>query len=307
MIEKLAVGNITWVHISDPTPKDLDYIAEEYNFHHLDLEDCRSKVQRPKLENYDDYKFLVVHFPVMQKRGYRLAMEEADIFWGDNYLITLNSRHLSKINEIFDKLSKDENKRNKYFAYGSDYLLYKILIEEVLLIFPLMNKISNEIDYLDKSFEKIKPSNIIERISALRRNIIFLQTTLKPQRSIFLILENQMEDTDEEDMDIYWGDVGDYLGKLIDMAEDYQELIDGLYASIDTLLTFRMNNIMKTLTLFSVIMLPLSFITGFYGMNIRLPLQGGGLDESYASILIVSGVMLIIAIVMILYFKIRRF
>lgn len=103
-------------------------------------------------------------------------------------------------------------------------------------------------------------------------------------------------------MDIYWGDIGDYVVKLLDMAEDYQELIEGLYSSIDTLLTFRTNNIMKTLTIFNVIMLPLTFITSFYGMNIRLPFM----DWPFAS-LVIGGVMFLITGAMILYFRMRRF
>ncbi|MCK4798325.1 MAG: magnesium transporter CorA family protein [Spirochaetes bacterium] len=306
MIEKLTNNNLTWINIQNPTQEDLDYLKKTYKFHDLDLEDCRSKVQRPKFEEYDEYKFIVLHFPIMPRSGYRLTMEEADIFWGKNYIITLHSNSLSKMTNIFNSLRKDEENLKKYFSKGSDYLLYKILHEMVLMIFPLMNQISNEIDFLDTSFDTIKPSKMIERMSALRRNIIFLQTSLKPQKGIFLIFENQLADQEQKDMDVYWGDIGDYIGKLLDTAEDYQELTDGLYSSIDTLLTYRMNNIMKTLTIFSVIMLPLSFITGFYGMNVRLPLENT-FGDSLITAGIITGFMGIVAITMIMYFKIRKF
>lgn len=306
MIENITLNGLTWLNILNPTEEDFSALVKKYDFHPLDIEDCRSKVQRPKYENYDDYKFLVLQFPVMKRRGYRLTIEETDIFWGKDYIITLHSENLSILTDLFNELNKDKEKSSKYFSNGPDYLLYKILNDMVLAIFPLIKKISNEIDYIDTSFEDIKASKLIDRISALRRNIIYLQTSLKPQKGLFLLFENQFKTQDDVEMDIYWGDLGDSIGKLLDMAEDFQELTEGLYSSIDTLLTYRMNSIMKTLTIFNVIMLPLTFITGFYGMNIRLPLQ-----ESFGGSLIavsaVSGIMVVIAISMLVYFKIRKF
>jgi magnesium transporter len=139
-------------------------------------------------------------------------------------------------------------------------------------------------------------------MSALRRNIIFLQTSLKPARAIFRNLENIVESEEDPEKDIHWGDIADFIGKILDMAEDYQELIEGIYSSIDTMLTYRTNSIMKTLTMISVIMLPLSLITGFYGMNIELPFA----DLKPAGIYI-GGFMGIVAIAMLLYFKARKF
>lgn len=308
MREELNHNNLKWLNITSPTPEFLEKIKNEHNFHDLDMEDCKSKVQRPKLEEYDDYKFLVLQFPVENNQNYRLRIEEVDIFLGNNFLITIQNNSLKKITDIFKRIKNDKDVQKKYFSFGSNYLLYKILQELVLGIFPIMTKIGTEIDILDNIFEKIKPNKLIERISALRRNIIFLQTSLKPQRSIFLLFENtQDEKSANEEMDIYWGDIGDGLGKILDMAEDYQELIEGLYSSIDTLLSYRINSIMKTLTIFSVIMLPLTFITSFYGMNIALPLQKRFGESSLLTVGILSGIMIAIAVVMWLYFKIRRF
>ena len=302
MIEEVKYKNLKWINITSPTSQDLNFLEKEYKFHALDLEDCRSKVQRPKFEDYDNYKFLVFHFPVMKQVEYRLTMEEVDIFWGKNYLITLHSGVLIKINEIFNNSKEQKNIQNEYLSKDSDYLLYKIIHDLVLTIFPIMDRISKEIDIIDKSFDKLKPIKLIERISALRRNIIFLQTSFKPHKSIFAIFESRLENQEEKGMDIYWGDIGDYISKLMDMAEDYQELLEGLYSSIDTLLTYRTNNIIKTLTIFSVIMLPLSFITGFFGMNLKLPFE----NFPFA-VEIISTIMILIALAMIIFFKIRKF
>lgn len=301
MIQTISNEKITWIDIINPTPDDLNNLRKTYNFHDLDLEDCLSKVQRPKFEEHDEYKFIVLHFPTFMNKNYKLVMEELDIFWGVNYLVTIHSSRMTKLIDMFSYIKNTETKFNKYFSQGSDYLLYKILHKMVLQIFPIMTQISHDIDWIDSNYGSIKPAKVIEKISSLRRNIIFLQTILKPQKNIFFVFENN-RDQEEKEMDVYWGDIGDYLGKLIDMAEDYQELIEGLYSSIDTLLTFRTNNIMKLLTMISVIMLPLTFITSYYGMNIRLPFA----DSSYATG-IITGTMIAASISIAIFFKISRF
>lgn len=302
MMDKIDYNGIIWVNISNPTKSDFDNIIKTYNLNDIEPDDILSKVQRPKYEDYDNFKFMVLHYPIFPNKSYRLIMEELDIIWNDKFLITIHSNRLTKVQNLFNYIKNDENKKQKYLSEGTDFLLYRITYELVMMIFPQMNQISKEIDLLDSSFEKIKPVKLVERMSALRRNIIFLQTSLKPARSIFRNLENIVESYDSSDRDIHWGDIADYLGKILDMAEDYQELIEGIYSSIDTMLTYRTNSIIKTLTMISVIMLPLTLITGFFGMNIKLPFA----DLKTASIYI-SGFMGIITVAMLLYFKLRKF
>ncbi|OHD08037.1 MAG: hypothetical protein A2086_07405 [Spirochaetes bacterium GWD1_27_9] len=301
MIETIESNNIKWLNIINPTTEDAEYLSKQYKFHDLDIEDCLSKVQRSKIETYPDYKFIVLHFPIWYKKSLRLKIEELDILWGKDYIITLYSNKLTKLYDIFNLVKTNEHIQTSYFSKGADYLLYKIISELVHTVFPIMNQIGYEIDLIDSNIDTMKPSRIVEKISALRRNIIFLQTSIKPQKGIFLVLENQTRNAEVQDMDIYWGDVGDYIAKLIDTAEDFQELIQGLSSSIDTLLTFRTNNSIKTLTIFSVIMLPLNLITSFYGMNIKLPFA----DLKISSFLIMF-IMLSISVSMIVYFKIKK-
>ena len=302
MTDKIDYNGISWVNISNPTKSDFDNIIKTYNLNDVEPDDILSKVQRPKYEDYDNFKFMVLHYPIFPNKSYRLVMEELDIIWNDKFLITIHSNRLTKVQNLFNYIKNDESKKQKYLSQGTDFLLYRITYELVMMIFPQMNQISKEIDLLDSSFEKLKPSKIVERMSALRRNIIFLQTSLKPARSIFRNLENIVEAEDGSDKDIHWGDIADFIGKILDMAEDYQELIEGIYSSIDTMLTYRTNSIMKALTMISVIMLPLTLITGFFGMNIELPFA----DLKTASIYI-SGFMGIITVAMLLYFKLRKF
>ncbi len=303
MLDIISNDKVTWIDIVNATPEDLNYLRKSYNFHDLDLDDCLSKVQRPKFEEYDDYRFVVLHFPIVCDKGKnnRFLIEELDFFWGENFLITIHSPKMNRLTDSFEQLKSTESKFNKYFSQGVDYLLYKLLHKLVLQIFPIMTQISYDIDWIDNNYDKKRPESVIEKISALRRNIIFLQSSLKPQRNIFTVFE-KMKDQQDKNMDVYWGDIGDYLGKIIDMAEDYQELVEGLYSSIDTLLTYRTNKIMKILAMISVIMLPLTFISSFYGMNVPLPFQ-----NSINAVWGLSVIMGVSAIVVVLLFKINKF
>lgn len=303
MLDIISNDKMTWIDIVNATPEDLNYLRKSYNFHDLDLDDCLSKVQRPKFEEYDDYRFVVLHFPIVCDKGKnnRFLIEELYFFWGENFLITIHSPRMNRLTDSFEQLKNTESKFNKYFSQGVDYLLYKLLHKLVLQIFPIMTQISYDIDWIDNNYDKKRPESVIEKISALRRNIIFLQSSLKPQRNIFTVFE-KMKDQQDKNMDVYWGDIGDYLGKIIDMAEDYQELLEGLYSSIDTLLTYRTNKIMKILAMISVIMLPLTFISSFYGMNVPLPFQ-----NSVNAVWGLSVIMGVSAIVVVLLFKINKF
>jgi len=139
------------------------------------------------------------------------------------------------------------------------------------------------------------------QISITRKNIILINTIFKPQLPLFHKFESGQIEGFAENMEDYWGNILDYNQKMWDMAEDYQELIEGLSKTFDSLQTNRINDIMKTLTFFSAILLPLTFITGLYGMNIGLPLQNDS-----RSFILIMGLMLLVVVTMLFYFKRRK-
>ena len=274
MLDVISNERLTWFDIVDVTEDDF-YTLNKYNydFHELDKKDCLSIEQcRPKIEQYDDYRFVIAHFPIEKKDNkgsVRLSMNELYFFWGENYLITIHSSEMSWLTNYF---KQEKNGTIKKSPQSVDQLLYAILQNVVSQMRPIMSNIRYGIEKIDDNYGNERPEDVIKQISELRRNIIFLQSSLKPQKNIFAAFE-QMKDQQEKNMDAYWGNIGDFLGKMMDMAEDDQELLEGLYSSIDTLLTFRTNKIMKILAMITVISLPLTTISGFYGMNVPLPFQ----------------------------------
>jgi magnesium transporter len=297
VIETIKYSNISWTHINNPKDDDFDFLINEYKFHPLDIDDCKNiKNIRPKIDVYDNYYFMNLHFPVYDKFNNFIEIRELKIFWGKKYIITLVKGDL-KVKDIFN----DEKKNKLLDINNSDTLLYNILNK-------LNNKTQNVIDKTEQDvndcgkmiFDK-RAEKTIQKISMSRKNIILLNTMIKPHIILFSKLNNGVIDGFAKNMDDYWGNILDYYQKLWDTIEDLGELITGYSTTFDSLQANKTNEVMKILTLISSILLPMTFVASLYGMNIILPLQNN--SNSFSLILII---MALIVIIMISYFKFKK-
>ncbi|MCK5856711.1 MAG: magnesium transporter CorA family protein [Bacteroidales bacterium] len=299
MIGKLQIGKLEWFHIPYPNDENIEYLRENYDFHPLDLEDCQSKVQRPKIDIYDNYRFMILHFPYFDKAMKFVKTKEVKIFWGEHYIITLGSHWV--IRTLFDKTKTEADIDIDELPNTSDVLLYSILDSLMRESFKLMKLIEDNLDHISMEMFDKKAEKTIERISVTRKNLILLNTAFKPQLRLFQKMESGVIKGFTPDMEDYWGNNLDSYQKMWDSIEDYQELIQGFSLTFDSLQANRTNEIMKVLTTISTILLPLTFLTGLYGMNVDLPLQ----ENNVAFIIIVS-TMILIVISLLFYFKKRR-
>ena len=300
MIETLTINKLNWHHIIDPKDEDLKFLENNFKFHPLDIEDCRSVNQRPKIDIYDDYFFLIFHFPVYDRWNHFMKTHEVKVFWGRDFLITIGKSSFV-IRDLFNN-AKDPSDINGFQKIpSSDALLYKILERLMISTLAMINKLGTEVDVINRELFNKKAERTIERISVTRRNIILLNTTFKPQLRLFQKLESGIVAGFAKDMEEYWGNILDYYQKMWDMIEDYQEMIEGLSKTFDSLQTNRTNEIMRVLTFFSTVLLPLTLIASLYGMNIRLPLQDDPNSFWYLTFVEAS-----IIIFLILYFKRRK-
>jgi len=287
--------------VLNPSDENLTYLQDNFHFHPLDIEDCRTEYnQRPKIDIYDDYYFIILHFPYFDRNNKFLRIREVKIFWGEDYIITIGKSHWVVTN-MFREGKEQANKGDAFEIGTSDSLLYTILERLMKATQKIIKKIGDDVDAINRSLLDIKSERIIERISVIRKNIILLNTMFKPQLPLFAKFESGQIDGFAENMEDYWGNILDYYKQMWDMTEDYAELIEGLSRTFDSLQANRTNEIMKILTLISSILLPLTFLTGLYGMNLNLPLQ-----DDPKSFWIVIGVMIFIALSMFVYFKKKR-
>ncbi|MCF8236243.1 MAG: magnesium transporter CorA family protein [Bacteroidales bacterium] len=300
MIETVKIGTLRWHHVISPDDSDLEFLRENFHFHPLDLEDCRSPNQRPKIDIYDDYYFMILHFPNFDRTNTFLTTKEVKVFWGEDYVITIGQSHWV-VAKMFDE-AKEQQERKEPFEVGtSDALLYRILEKLMQESLSMIRRIGSELDFISQELFSKRAVKTIEEISVTRKNIILLNTIFKPALRLFHKFETGAIKGFAENMEDYWGNILDYYQKMWDMTEDYEELIEGFSKTFDSLQANRINEIIKVLTLISSILLPLTFITGLYGMNVGLPFQ-----NHPNSFWIVLGCMLLIASGMLAFFRKKK-
>lgn len=306
MIETIQYQSLKWQHITNPTEEDYHYLLEQYDFHPLDIEDCRSTNQRPKIDEYDDYYFLILHFPYFDNSNKFIRIREVKIFWGKDYIITIGKSHWV-VKKLFEEMQEDleqDDEDVKEELSSSDILLYHILDRLMHETYTLIMRVGAEVDLINYDIFNKKARSIIELISITRRNIILLNTTFKPQLRVLHMFEGGaikgFVDPEVLDMEDYWGNILDQYQKMFDSIEDYGELIEGLSKTFDSLQANRTNEIMKVLTYFSTIMLPLTVVTGLFGMNLTFPFT-----TNVVSFWVVIGSMVIITTLLIIYFQRR--
>jgi magnesium transporter len=300
MIETIKMGRLKWHHLLNPTEQDFTFLLEKFHFHPLDIEDCRSVIQRPKIDIYDDYYFMILHFPNFDKQNTFIKTREVKIFWGEDYVITIGKSHWI-VGSMFMEYEEREKNDEEIDVGTSDALLYRILERLMSDSLYLMRKVGLDLELINRELFSNRPVRIIERISVTRKNIILINTIFKPQLRLFHKFETGQVSGFADNMEDYWGNILDYYQKMWDMTEDFEDLIEGLSKTFDSMQTNKTNEIIKILTLISSIILPLTFITSLYGMNVQLPL-----DEWASAFWWLLGGMFVLSVVMIMYFKRRR-
>ncbi|HQH18306.1 MAG TPA: magnesium transporter CorA family protein [Bacteroidales bacterium] len=300
MIDVLENGDLKWYHIFKPLESDIDFLKKNFNFHLLDLEDCLSKTQRPKIDVYDDYYFVILHFPHFDSQNKFIKTNEVKIFWGKNFMITIGNIHWI-VRDLFNSAKADEQVKMELMKGSSDLLFYNILERLLNESFKHLTIIGHEIEIINLKLFGKEAEKIIEKISITRKNIILLDTIFKPQLRLFYKFETEEIEGFAKNMYEYWSNILDMYKKIWDITEDYEEEIEALSKTFDSLQTNRTNEIVKVLTLISSILLPLTLIASLYGMNIKLPFQ----SHPYA-FLILTGCMVIVVLGFLYYFKKRK-
>ena len=299
-VEMLSHGRYTWVNIEKPTVQDLEHLRRTFDFHPLDLEDVLSKIERPKIDEYEDYLLIVLQFPVFRKDRRLSFPAEIDIFIGANYLVTAHDGSLKPLLDLFQTCQANEQARRKHMGAGPGHLLYSFLDRMVDYIFLILTRVGSHIRTLEEELFTKDMRHVVMEMSLVRRDLIALRRIVKPQVEIITSLELQDRPFMQQELDVYFGDIADGFGKAWDMLDDYQEVIEGLSDTANSLTSYRINEVMRILTVISVVMLPLTLIAGIYGMNVPLPLA-----RTPLSFVLILLTMLMLVVGMLAYFRRR--
>ena len=300
-LESVTWSDLTWIDIENPTERETEYLAQNYPFHPLDLDDCLSRIQRPKIDEYKDYLFLVFHFPIFNKEARVTTSSQVSVFIGENYLITLHKGELKPLVKLFRECQIDGESQQENFSQGSGYLLYRIIDRLVDYCLPILNRIGANIEQVeDDIFSSRGMPKAIENISMLRRDVISFRRIIWPMRAVIGSLQPKIRRFTKMDLVVYFGDMIDHVDKIWDGLDEYKEIIEGLNDAHDSLVANRTNEVMRMLTIIATILLPLTVVASIYGMNIPLPFQ----NSIYSLVFVLFGWALIV--VGMLYFFHRQ-
>jgi magnesium transporter len=302
-VEQIDAAGLRWVNIGRPGALERAWLEEHFDFHALDLEDVLSRNQRPKIDVYDEYLFIVLHLPVFDRAARRLGTGELDIFVGPDYMVTIPNQPLQPVEYLFERCRSKEEVREQLFSRGSGYLMYRLVDDSFDYCFPMLRKIGNKLDALEDDIFEERADEVVRDISNVKQEIINFRKVIRPQRPVLRDLEKvkQRYLATDLDLEIYFDDIVDAHERIWDMLENYKEVAEALEETNESVISHRLNDSIRVLTSISVVILPLTLIASIMGMNSWVPFEG---DEP--GFFLVLGVMAVVLIGLIAYFRRRR-
>ena len=300
VVEDVLEGRpLRWVNIERPRQIDRAWLEEHFDFHPLDYEDVFSRNQRPKVDEYDDYLFVVLHFPAYDKQIGRLNAAELDVFVGPDYVVTLPNQPIPPLEYLFERCRTSEDLRAQLFCKGPGYLVYKIVDDCVDASFPMLRKMGNKLERLEEDIFEGRSAEIVRDLSNVKQEIINFRKIVRPQRVALRDLERTRRYV-SEDLEVYFDDIIDASERIWDMLENFKEVVEALEDTNESVLAHRLNDVLRILTAFSVIMLPLTLIASVFGMNTGVPGE-----QSITAFWIVLVAMLLVLVGMLAVFRRR--
>jgi len=307
-LAELQSDGLTWIHLEAPTHDEAQLLSARFGWHPLDVEDVLSRRERPKVDVYSEeesagYLFAVLHFPVYNAAVGRLDAGELDVFVGPNYLVTLPAVELRPVTRLFERCYTNEEFRRNLFSRGSGRLLYELLDDLYDYCFPILDKIGLKLRQIDEEIDEITPraKERVRDIHKVKQEIISYRKIVRPQRPTLRQLERGVERFLPQELELYFDDIVDASERIWDNLDNYKEVVEALESTNESVISHRQNDVLRILTVFSVVLLPLTLITGFFGMNVHFP----GFDTAWAFWVIFIG-MLLALIGMLTFFRLKR-
>ncbi|MDQ3729600.1 MAG: magnesium transporter CorA family protein, partial [Actinomycetota bacterium] len=247
---------------------------------------------------------IVLHFPVFDRAVGRLNAGELDLFVGRDFIVTIPNTPLQPVEYLFERCRQKEELRDQLFSRGSGFLLYRIVDDGFDYCFPMLRKIGNKLDAVEDEIFEGAAEEVVRDISNVKQEIINFRKVIRPQRAVLRDLENSkqrfLSPPEGEELEIYFDDIGDAHERIWDMLENYKEVVEALEDTNESVISHRVNEILRVLTSISVIVLPLTLVASVWGMNVGVP--GEGDSEDFFAVV---GVMVVLLVAMLTFFRRR--
>ena len=305
-IEVIQGGKFTWFALQNPDRQYMEKLAKEYNLNALNVEDCLTKFELPKLDSYDDHIFLILHFPPLASKNYMPKYSQLSIFMGKDFLVTVHQGDLNPLVELVKMCqdNSDPERKERILQRSTGVLLHEIIDVLVDDLLHTLRRIIANIDDIEEGVFDDKKS-VVKKISILRREVTKLRRIVSPLRRIVVDTAKHVPRFSvTEDLTLYFDDVIDHIDKVIESVEEAKETME-IYKDTDHMLsTEKTNKVLAVLTIMFTLTIPATVIGTFYGMNVNLP---GGISDTgrgdYLTFVLIILASIVPAGIMFAFFK----
>ena len=291
---------VTWLNISGVYDTNLiEEVGEIFGIHPLTLEDITNTTQRPKMEEYDDYIFIILKMVFFDEKTKEMSVEQVGLIIGKSYVLSFQE----KPGDILESLrNKIRNSKGKIRHLGSDYLIYGIIDAIIDHYYVILEQLGEEIEFLEEDLLKNPNQKTLNSIYKLKQELVFLRKSLWPTREVIGTLQRIEHELISESIGVYLRDVYDHIIQIVDTVETLGDMTSSMLDLYLSTVSNKMNEVMKVLTMFAAIFIPLTFVVGVYGMNFDY------MPELHSKLgyPIVWGVLLTIIIGLVIYFKKKK-
>ncbi len=260
---RLDPDHVLWVDVTDPTGRDFQELAEEFELHPVSIEDCRSGHQRPKIEEYPGYYLIVLYEAELAGPEDHLELRELTLFLGRNFLVTVHSRPIRAIVDV-RRQWRSWNDYGRHAAGLPAYLLFDAVVDDYMPLLDLLTERTDEL--IDGIFVDLQPE-LMREIFLIKRQLLFIRRSVLPLRDVFNLLLRREQPLFDRETHVYFQDVFHSLLRVADMVDSLREMLGSAMDAYLSVSGARMNTVMKRLTSISTILMSVTLIAGIYGMN----------------------------------------
>ncbi len=273
-IQEISHQNIRWINITKPNKENSKYLQKEFNFNALDLEDVLASTQRSKVDKYENYTFMILLFPVYNRKTQSIESSEVDVFLGKDFLVTIHRGNLPPLVDLFELCQSSTQACEQAFRGSSELLLYSLLKKLFLYTYPMLDHVSLDIADIEKKIFKGQERQMTKTIMSTRHNVIDMRKIMQAHKNTLIKLKKDHKEeglyaVDRKHFD-YYDDIIDYTKEIWDQLENFKEAIETVQSTNESLISFRLNDVMKILTIFSVLFLPPTLVGTIFGMNAKM-------------------------------------
>lgn len=302
-MKKIIANGTTWIDIRKPDQKVLDELKEKFNLHPFIVQQFLPTLRRPKIEEYPDQLFLVLHFPIYNSKTRQTEVAELDLIIVGETLITSHNNNIPSLETFFNDCQLQDYHQARYFQ-SKGYLLFSLLDWLIDSCLPMLDHISEKIEEIEHNVFQGMEKEMLTEISIVKKDIIDFRRAVKPQRSVLEILTKKSQRFFGAQLKPLAQEVVGSSIRVWNVLENHRELISSIEQTNNSLLSYKLNDIMKFLTVISFITFPLSVIVGFFGMNVfgNIPAVESG---NYTWVAVLTA-MFVSASILIVYFKKKK-